>query len=670
MQRRIILYVFHSILACMILPLHGENLIPTGDFERYDPSWEVTHADHVSTDLFSANFQSSEAAASGNYGAKIEISEKQEENWHIQIRVPSWTARKNQLYRFSMDARGPAPIHVSVSYDDWTYKEGFRLNIQEDEFQHFSGNFYSDTSGTDALIINIGLATGEGIYHLDNISLYEIEEIDETNQWYHDAPARIDSIRKEDFSLHLFDKTGSPMRHTDVQIKLQRHEFSFGTAFNLDTIGPYDSWYREKTREYFSEIVTENALKWVDFEPVPGSPDRENMRKYTEYAKKHDIPLRGHVLMWGLQQYGFEDHWSNSLAPEELVDAIRERIIRDVSYYRGKIQEYDVWNEPIHELALFRKTVHLFPDNEWALLDSAFIWAHRADPDARLFLNEYSLLAGGQAENFVDLVTGMRERNVPIHGLGVQGHFGNNSISPEVIRHRLDELSRAGLPIKITEFDMGTRESGLHLCEEEQAEQYSRFIRTVFSHPAVEGMLLWGFWDKKQWVAPIHGSNGAGLYRVDKSAKPVADSIRYLWDTLWTTNKKVRTTAEGTLNFRGFRGTYSLQTELEGIEKSAEIILSSSHKDSLILQKDTPTTTLPDKNQQAPPRVITQKGRLLNFAEKPEELFLFTPRGERKKLSLPAGETQVDLSELARGIYILRLRSSEGTHVQKRLFIP
>ena len=57
-------------------------------------------------------------------------------------------------------------------------------------------------------------------------------------------------------------------------------------------------------------------------------------------------------------------------------------------------------------------------------------------------------------------------------------------------QHRLDVMARAGLPLWITEFDMRNR------IHDTRAEAIEDAMHVYFSHPAVEGILMWGFWNK------------------------------------------------------------------------------------------------------------------------------------------------------------------------------
>ena len=58
------------------------------------------------------------------------------------------------------------------------------------------------------------------------------------------------------------------------------------------------------------------------------------------------------------------------------------------------------------------------------------------------------------------------------------------------LKHRLDKVAEAGLPVWITELSYN------HPDEIKRAEGYEDVFRLYFSHPAIEGILIWGYWDK------------------------------------------------------------------------------------------------------------------------------------------------------------------------------
>jgi endo-1,4-beta-xylanase len=68
----------------------------------------------------------------------------------------------------------------------------------------------------------------------------------------------------------------------------------------------------------------------------------------------------------------------------------------------------------------------------------------------------------------------------------------------------LDTVASAGLPIWITELSLASND--VH----SRATALTDILTLYFSHPAVEGVLFWGFWDGKifnQQTALFEGSD-------------------------------------------------------------------------------------------------------------------------------------------------------------------
>jgi len=386
--------------------------------------------------------------------------------------------------------------------------------------------------------VNFQLGYIKDTVFIDNVVVEMIGAGFDTT-WYGEASTRIEKHRKKDFSVKA--KAGERVR-----IELVRHEFPFGTALALNARqDSVEKWYRKTAAAYFWHGVNENIFKWPDYEPRKGDVKRKALQEYVGFARENGWDLRAHAIMWGHQGYGFDKHWSIQGSCEDLQRNIKMRIDRDLKEYKGKIAEYDVWNEPFHEPFLFDKC-------GWQILDSAFVWAHRADPGAKLYVNEYNVVAAGETDRFHSLVKKMLERGVPVHGVGVQCHFDNRPVIPALIKERLDRLATLGLLIKVTELDFGSEAGGLGMSEEQQAQRYKAFVTSAFSHPAVSGILLWGFWDGRHWV------KGGGIIDGKGRAKPAADTLQNLWRKTWATSLQSVAAENGEVLFRGFPGKYKV----------------------------------------------------------------------------------------------------------------
>ena len=137
-------------------------------------------------------------------------------------------------------------------------------------------------------------------------------------------------------------------------------------------------------------------------------------------------------------------------------------------------------------------------------------------------------------------------RGSPIGGLGMQSHFGNFLSAPPDVLAMLDRFSVFGLPIQATEFDVNLKD------EVVQADYLRDFMTALFSHPQVNAILMWGFWEGQHWLPD------AALFRKNWQVKPNG----IMWSNLvfkewWTTTNAVAD-ATGNATVRGFKGDYEL----------------------------------------------------------------------------------------------------------------
>ncbi len=516
------------------------NLVVNGDFEAAAPSGWALYVNSATGATGAATVAYNGSTVHGGVkAAQVNVTASSTENWHVQIQVPAFTTVSNKLYRLSYWAKGPGPIHVGISNAAYAYLTGFTHSLSS-SWAKYTGTFVGD--GT-LRRMGFYLASTAGAYSFDDVVIEEIATIDPN--WYASAEARIEANRKGNFGLQLLNASGNPVSGSAITVKLLQHEFALGTALNFQNNAD-DAWYKQMVAKYFWAGVTENAFKWPSFEPSSGNIDTAGINNYLNWTEAQGFGLmRGHALEWGIEKYSYETHWPRLGTRTEYMSALKNRIQRDLTYFKGRFKQYDVWNEVFHEPAIFDKF-------GWDLLDSALCWARATDPTAKLYLNEYSVVEGGETDRYIDIVQGLQARNVPLDGIGVQGHFFDQTIDPALIGMRLDMLATLGLPIMITEFDLGGMSTGLTLTPQAQAVAVAKFMRTAYSHPSVAGIILWGFWDSRHWIP-----NG-GIIEEDKTAKPAADSLWHLWREVWTTNSTGTTPANGAFGFRGFPGKYEV----------------------------------------------------------------------------------------------------------------
>lgn len=342
---------------------------------------------------------------------------------------------------------------------------------------------------------------------------------------------------------------------TGVKVEQVGHEFWFGAALANQAFGRGMSEedkarYREIFLSHFNAGVTENALKWHVMEPRRGRVDYSVVDGILAWTEENGIPLRGHNIFWGIPNRVPE--WQKDLNDAELKEVLEQRA-RDVGRrYRGRFAEYDLNNEMMHADYYQERLGPGVP------VDMAR-WVKSEDPDAVLFLNDYDVLTGKRLEEFVEHVRKLQGMGVPVGGLGVQGHSHGDSFDRETLKKALDRLAEFGLPIRVTEFNFPGQHSrhygerGVRLSddeEEKKAQCLTDFLTICFAHPAVDGVLFWGFWEGANWI-PC-----SSLYRRDWSPTPAAEAYRSLVFGRWWSQSDGRTDSEGRLEVSAFYGRH------------------------------------------------------------------------------------------------------------------
>lgn len=362
--------------------------------------------------------------------------------------------------------------------------------------------------------------------------------------WRKAAEERIELLRKGELAVSVLDSSGRPAKGVQVHCRMTRHAFGFGTAISAGTLmgqGPDYDRYRKTIETYFNKVTFENELKWPQWED-PGN--RQQLQKALEWLKQRNIAVRGHVLVW--------PSWNNvprrlsryKFRPEKLEDEIDAHIREEVGTLSGWVDEWDVVNEFYQHRDLTRVL------GRSAIADW-FKTAHAADPSARLFYNDYVMFKGtarGEAgRHAMDTLRFLKREGAPVSGIGEQGHLGDNAPTPAEVVRALDEFAKTGLKIQITEFDIDSADSQF------QAAYMRDFLTAVFSHPAVEGFVLWGFWEARQWKPR------AALWRKDWSLRPHGEMFVDLVTNRWWTDETLVTDGQGRARVRGFCGDYSIE---------------------------------------------------------------------------------------------------------------
>jgi endo-1,4-beta-xylanase len=381
--------------------------------------------------------------------------------------------------------------------------------------------------------------------------------------------------RTVETTLTVRGPDGQPLRDAAVELAQRSHEFLFGCiGFDLVALangeaGPAPQAESEALAELWLDLFNAATLPfyWGDFEPVPGRPDTRRLLTAARWFADRGCVVKGHPLAW----HTVTAPWLLPLGNEEVLEAQRARIRREMTDFRGVIDTWDVINEVVI-MPVFDKE-----DNgitrlcrELGRIDmvrQVFDEARAANPRATLLLNDFDLSSAYEC-----LIEGCLEAGIRIDALGLQTHMHQGYWGEERTLATIDRFARYGLPIHLTESTLLSGELmppeiedlNDHVVsqwpstpdgEARQADELVRHYRTLLSHPAVEAVTYWGITDAGAWLgAPV------GLVRADGSRKPSYDALRQLvkgeW---WLAPTSLRTDGDGRVRFTGWRGEYGLR---------------------------------------------------------------------------------------------------------------
>lgn len=298
-----------------------------------------------------------------------------------------------------------------------------------------------------------------------------------------------------------------------------------GTAVDSEALRDEPRYRRTLAREYDS-VTPENAMKWSFIHPGRRRYDFGAADRLVAFARHHRMTVRGHTLAWyrDVPDWVTKGTWTRP----QLERILRDHIQTVVKRYRGRVAQWDVVNEALDRDGKLRDSVWtrvIGPD----YIALAFKFAHEADPDAKLFYNDFDLeFPGPKARATVELVRDLRARGVPIDGVGIQAHeLTVRKASRAELAAALQSYTDLGLDVAITELDVGVFLPATRAKLAEQADVYRNVLDACLDVPRCRSFTTWGFTDRHSWVpGTVDGFGDALPFDRHYRPKPAADALR------------------------------------------------------------------------------------------------------------------------------------------------
>ncbi|MFJ2725074.1 endo-1,4-beta-xylanase [Streptomyces collinus] len=268
----------------------------------------------------------------------------------------------------------------------------------------------------------------------------------------------------------------------------------------------------------FGSLTPDNAMKWGSVEPTRGGFDWAEADQIVAFAQAHGQQVRGHTLVWHSQNPSWLTN--GSWTPAQLSGLLQNHISTEVGRYKGEIAAWDVVNEPFNEDGTYR-TGLWYDGLGSGYIASALTWAHAADPNAKLYINDYNV-EGVDAKStaLYNLVKSLKQQGVPIDGVGLQAHLILGQV-PSTLQQNIQRFADLGVDVAITELDV---RMALPADSGELAQQAADFRSVVAACVAVArcaGVTVWGFADSDSWVPGTFPGYGAATpYDENYAPKP------------------------------------------------------------------------------------------------------------------------------------------------------
>lgn len=284
--------------------------------------------------------------------------------------------------------------------------------------------------------------------------------------------------------------------------------------------------FRTTLAREFDVLTPENDLKFSRMQPARGVFTFAWGDSLVAFAQANGMRMRGHTLVWHRQIAPWVT--TGSWTRDEAKALMHDHIANVVGHFKGSLAAWDVVNEAVDEDGSMRSS--FWSQNVGAdYIDLAFRWAREADPTVPLFYNDYNTEGfNAKSDAVYALVGGLKDRGVPIDGVGFQAHFQAGGLPSKAdLLANFARFAALGLKIQVTELDIRIRQPTTGEQLEQQAADYRRVAEVCLETPACEMLVIWGVSDVDSWVpASFPGWGDALLFNAQYQPKPAYHELQ------------------------------------------------------------------------------------------------------------------------------------------------
>ena len=432
-----------------------------------------------------------------------------------------------------------------------------------------------------------------------NGSTYQGREPDAA--WRAAADERIQKLRTRPMTLTVVGTDGQPRPNAEVTVSLKKHSFHFGSAVRMMLLGldesdyPTRQWtnntwrwddakqYRQIVADHFSLITPEAAFRPNMLENMRNPESSYNADEFRKarravtgslpFLREHDIAMRGHYLSWGAIDHPPQDMYAGKRDEHYAYqkDILKRNPPEVDAMTEGLVVEWDAINHPCG-WGETMEALYGGLDMHVEIMNDARKYAPEG---VDLVINEGNVLANrSQISWYKRILEYLRDHDVRPDAVGFMAHFSESSLTGIDQAYAIfDDFGQFADKLEITELDISAG------ADEQLQADYLRDIMTIaFSHPQMDAIVMWGFWENAHWKPET------ALWRSDWSIKPAGEAYVKLLTETWHTEATATTDAAGKLAVDGaFLGTYEV-TVADGGQPTTHTVRHNGEPVSLTVE--------------------------------------------------------------------------------------
>jgi endo-1,4-beta-xylanase len=297
-----------------------------------------------------------------------------------------------------------------------------------------------------------------------------------------------------------------------------------GRYFGSDVTGDMlsNTTVTQLQSQQFNMVTPGNEMKWDTTEPSNGTFNFAPGDQIVAYAQANSERLRCHNLVWQSQL----PSWVSSLPASQVQGAMETHITTEATHYKGDCYAWDVVNEPFNSDGSFVADPFFNAMGSGYIAD-ALKTAHAADPNAKLYINDFSIEGENAKSNAMfSLAQSLLAQGAPLSGIGFESHFILGQI-PADMEANMQRFANLGRDVAVTELDdrITLPASSANLTQ--QASEFSQVVKDCLGVSRCVGVTQWAVGDADSWVpGAFSGQGAATMFDQNYNAKPAFTSVQ------------------------------------------------------------------------------------------------------------------------------------------------